>query len=470
MRRLFFGLIFTALFAIIIACLPVKKLQETRNDIAYSFVEKKQNKLARILYRVNAWQGDVIAINNYHVLNYRSARYRKNSSKAKVETANQKAKAAFDKLIAKGYAPAAYNRGMFYYNASTKNRHYAKTLSYFEQGAALGDPLSRDAADFMRAKKFKGEAYYEAIRPIAERGNGWAAYRYVRSMRRDHHKLSNRGEPYAVIGAESGIADAQRFLAEKFPNRLDAAQWLEKAATHPVNPSSHAANDLAELALRYGDEEARRKWLKVATKPREKFQFSMIIAPEGLRWRDFQKSRSRDVNHAESAAYELALMQLAGIGGPTKKRAAIKNLKLAKDWSGAQNILAQIKSGDLKTVKAEIKTDFAKKTSGLASGKPDYGLLNIYIERGDLRLATDQDLQTFKSATTMRSAYKGSYSETNFNLMSNCKNFTCYYIEKPLTLPEGMVGAYASAFLINPKIDLPKQLKSHNIYAFLKQP
>lgn len=470
MHRRFLWLIFIGLLPIILFCLPVKALQEFRNDIAYTFVLKKQDQLARPLYRLNAWQGDRLAINNYHVLNYRLVRHSKKQSKPKLKKANEKAKAAFEDLASNGYAPAAYNRGMFYFKKSSKSRNYPQALHYFKQGADLGDSMSQDALDFMRAKQFKKEAYYEAIRPIADRGNGWAAYRYVKAMRRDRHKLANIGQNYALIAAKSGLADAQQFLGEYFPERHDAAYWLEQAATKPVNPNIRAARSLADLALKYGDEEARRKWLSVATKPREEFRYTMIIEPEGLRWRDFQNSRARDGNNSEAAAYELALMQLAGLGGPVKKRAAIKNLKYAKDWADAKSLIARVKSGDLQNIQKKIQTEYAEIRSGSESREPDYALLNAYIDRGDLRLASKQDVQKFESAATMMSKGKGGYHQMKFNLVMACKNFPCYYVERPITLPDGMFGAYASTFLIDPNIDLPQQLHSHNRYVFLNRP
>lgn len=470
MYKVAISLVASAILFIIAICLPLNAVHEFRDDLAYKSTQQGQYYRARILYRINAWQGDGKAINNFHVLNYRMARYEKKSSKAKVRDANLKAKAAFEHLIAEDYAPAAYNYGMFYYRSSKRNRNYNTALAYFDRGAALGDNMSRDAADFMRAKGLKGESYYDAIRPIAERGNGWAAYRIARSMRRDDYKLATEGEAYALMGAQSGIADAQHFLGQRFSTREDAPMWLEKAATNPSNRSLMAARDLADLALNYRDESARRKWLELAATPRSKFRYNLVLDPEGLRWRDFQFSRHADANTSQSSAYSLALMQLAGIGGPVKKRSAIKNLNYAIEWGEAENLLKLIKSDGIKSAQDLAQKSLQDVSYREVDEKPDYGLLKAYIERGDLRYATQQDLLKFKTATPMGSSANGRYHEILYNIAANCKNFPCYYINRPIVLPGKMFGSDAKAFLINPEITLPEQLHSHNTYIFLKPP
>lgn len=458
------------ILSVVIICLPVEAIHEFRDDLAYKSTQQSKYGRARILYRINAWQGDNKAINNFHVLNYRMVRYNKKSSKADVRTANIEAKAAFERLIAEDFAPAAYNYGMFYYKSSKRNKNYKTGLAYFKRGSELGDNMSRDAADFMRARGLKGESYYNAIRPMAERGNGWAAYRIARSMRRDNYRLAKEGEDYALIGAQSGIADAQHFLGQKFPSREDAPLWLEKAATNPVNRSLMAASDLADLALNYRDEAARRAWLEIASKPREKFRYTLVLDPEGLRWRGFQFKRHADANTSQSAAYDLALMQLAGVGGPVKKRAAIKNLKYANDWGDARYLLELIKSEGLKSAQKWSLNALQETSHRNVDERPDYDLLGAYIARGDLRYATQQDLLQFKTATTMSSSGKGRYHKTPYNLITNCKNFPCYYIKNPIILPGKMFGNKASAFLVNPEIKLPEQLNSHNTYVFLTPP
>lgn len=454
----------------ITVCLPVQAVHEFRDDLAYKSTQQSQYQRARILYRINAWHGDKKGINNYHVLNYRMVRYKKRSSKDKVRAANIKTKAAFERLVAEDFAPAAYNYGMFYYRSSKRNRNYDKGLAYFEKGAALGDNMSRDAADFMRARGLEGDSFYDAIRPIAERGNGWAAYLIARSMRRDNYKLTTEGEAYALTGAQSGIADAQHFLGQKFASREDAPMWLEKAATNPVNRSLIAASDLADIALNYRDETSRRGWLELASKPRDKFKYTLVIDPEGLRWRDLQFKRHADANTSQKAAYNLALMQLVGAGGPVKKRAAIKNLKYANDWSDASELLSLIKSEGMTSAQEQAKKSLEDNSYRNVDVKPDYGLLSAYIERGDLRYATEKDLLKFKTATPMSSSGKGRYHKVPYSLATNCKNFPCYYVNRPIILPGEMFGSDASAFLINPEINLPEQLNSHNTYIFLKAP
>lgn len=470
MYKIAISFVLLVVLSVVTICSPVETVHEFRDELAYKSTQESQYRRARILYRINAWHGDIKAINNYHVLNYRMVRYKKNPSKDKLRSANIKAKAAFESLIAKGYAPAAYNYGMFYYRSSKRNSNYDKGLAYFKKGAALGDEMSRDAIDFMRARGLKGGSYHDAIRPIAQRGNGWAAYLIAKSMRRDKYKLATQGEDFVLMGAQSGIADAQQFLGQNFSSREDAPSWLQKAATHTQNRSLKAASDLADLALNYRDETARRNWLEIASKPRDKFKYNLVIEPEGLRWRDFQFKRSADTNTGQKAAYNLALMQLTGTGGPVKKRAAIKNLKYSNGWSDAEGLLRIIKSEGMKSAQDWAKNSLQDISYRNFDEKPDYGLLNAYIERGDMRYATDQDLLEFKAATAMSSSGKGRYRQTLYNLATNCKNFPCYYVNSPIILPDNMFGRNASAFLINPEINLPEQLNSHNTYIFLKPP
>ena len=344
MRFIYWILGVLALFVIAFV-LPIKPVQDLRNDFAYKMVENGRWTEARGIYLIGEWQGDSLAANNFHVLNYRRAIDGKGVNKEKRKDIAAKAKVSFEKQLARGFAPAGYNRAMFNYKCGTKRTCYRMAIGHFQQAANLGDVRSEQAKEFLLAKKFKGDQHFDEIRKIADRGNPWAAHRFAKSLRFDRPKLKRLGEPYALMAAEAGIADSQQFLGEYFDHRADAQQWLERAATNPVNRSLMAADRLAELAKERGDYAAARKWYKLAATPRADFDYTLIIEPEGLRWRGFQGSRAADANTSQSAAYELALMQLAGQGGPVDKRAAMKNLEYADHWADAGDMLAELKTG-----------------------------------------------------------------------------------------------------------------------------
>ena len=333
-----------ALFAVAFL-LPIKAVQNIRNDMAYDAVVTDKRNVARLIYKVGAWQNDPLAANNFHVLNYRRAIDGKGYSKKRRKKVAELAKKSFEKHMANGFAPAAYNRGMFNYKCSTKSSCYGLAIAHFEQGAKLGDKMSHDAHSFMLAKKLNKDARYYKIKTIADDGNAWAAYRYARNLRHDNTKLRRLGEPYALMAAEAGFADAQNFLGSYFNRRKDSDAWLEKAANNPVNRSLMASAELAERTKKRGDFVAARGWLELTIKPRADFDYTLVIEPQGLRWRNFQGSRNADANTSQKAAYDLALMQLSGQGGAVDKAAAIKNLKYADHWADAKRKLAKLQAG-----------------------------------------------------------------------------------------------------------------------------
>jgi len=450
------------------------QIQDMRDDKAYEYVEQGKLKRARLLYFYGKLQGSHKAANNFHVVDYRIVRYDDKSSKKKRIANRKKSFRAFDKLTQKGYIPAAYNAGMFYYRSKVGSSDYANGLIYFDHAAASGDAMSGYAADMMRAREHEKEAKYRALRKVADKGNGWAAYRYVKSLRFEKHKLKY-AEKYALMAAEAGYPDAQHFLATYFQQRKDRKAWFEKAATAKTNRSLLAATSLAELAEKERDYEAKRRWLTLASTPREKFTYQAVIEPEGLRWRGFQYYISADVNVSKRAAYELALMQIDGVGGLVDKAGAMKNLEYADDWSDAALLLNELKTGVSK--RANVKSVQPSKSLVNESLKkidtqknmPWYGKLRPLVESKHIRYATRTDLKKYsngvsKSYSNEKRGYK------DWGKVKDCSiAFNCFYLDAPIILPDDMFGAHSATFIISPSVILPKQHVSHNKYIFLSE-
>jgi len=288
-------LITTSIVLGLTAATFLPQVQDIRDEKAYEAVKQGKFKQAKWLYLHGKLLGDAKAANNYHVLDYRIVRDNKKTSKKKSLANRKKAFRAFDKLTQKGHIPAAYNAGMFYYKSRVGSSNYRDGLMYLDHAASEGDVRSAHAADMMRAREHKKERKNQALRKSADKGNGLAAYRYANNLRFDKGKLKY-AEKYSLMGAQAGYPDAQEFLASYFPRRGDKKDWLEKAATNKNNRSLMAARDLADLADKERDFETKRKWLSIASTPREPFKYQILIEPEGLRWRGLQNSINADAN------------------------------------------------------------------------------------------------------------------------------------------------------------------------------
>lgn len=458
--------------AALIAATFLPQVQDYRDEKADAHFVQGDLKSAKRFYFYGKLQGNKDAANNYHVINYRMARFDKGMSPKRFNATRRKTFRAFDKLTQEGHVLAAYNAGMFYYRSKAGSSDYNKGLVYFNHAAASGDEMSRHAADFMRARAHTKEKKSRELRKSADAGNGWAAYRYVEDLRFDKTKL-RRAQKYAVMGAEAGYADAQQFLGAHFPHHKDARSWLEKAATNPNDPSLLAAFDLALLADKDKDYAAKRRWLTLGSTPREPFRYRLISEPDGLRWRGLQSSILADANNSKKAAYELALMQLEGLGGTVNFAAAKASLEYAEDWSDAPELLNQVKSGAVK-LKGHRRADkdgsnFDLEWYDNRKYYPFHGKLRPYMVSKQIRYATQKDLDKYaQGVSTSYSNEKQGFRERG-SVDSCALGSTCFYIEKSIILPPGMNGANSAQFLINPALYLPKQEPSHNKYIFLNE-
>ena len=460
--------------AALIAATFLPQVKEYRAEKALAHYEQGDLKAAKRLYFYGKLQGSQMATNNYHVINYHMARNNEKVKFNRYPATRRKAFRAFDKLTQEGYLPAAYNAGMFYYHSNAGSEDRQKGLAYFEYAAAAGDEMSRDAAGILRAREHKKEEKTQAFRKSADAGNGLAAYRYAKNLRFDKKKL-RRAEKYAVMGAEAGYSDAQQFLGTYFPKRKDAVMWLEKAATNPQYPSLIAAHELSQLAEKDKDYAAQRRWLTLGSTPREKFRYRIINESGALRWRGLQNSIIADVNNSKSAAYDLALMQLDGIGGALDYEGAQANLEYAEKWSDARQLLARIQSGDIDRSKP-MRSQISKNQSEIDLEKfdrqknyPFHGKLRPYLVSKKIRYATQADLDKYKQGvSTMFSNEKLGFRK--WGRVEQCAlGRTCFYMEKSFILPKDMFGAHSATFLINPALYLPKQNLSHNKYIFLNE-
>lgn len=466
---------FVGIIAIILVFIGVNALpsvQDYYDKKAFAYLEQGELEKARRFYFPGKIRGDLKAANNYHVLNYRISRYSEGISDKKKWANRKKAFRAFDKLTQKGYVPAAYNAGMFYFRSPASSSQFNDGLKYLDHAAARGDELSRDAAGLMRARKFKKEKRATAYRKAADDGNGLAAYLYVKSLRFEKKKL-RRAEKYALMGAEAGYADAQQFLTTYFPNRRDRKEWLEKAATNKDNRSIIAAYDLATLEGKKRNYDSKRKWLTLASTPREKFKHHEILDGDVLRWRGLQNSIMADINNSKKAAYELAFMQMDGIGGEADRAGAIKSLTYAEDWQDAPFVLSKLKSGagaggkPMTSKTIQMGVDAQLKKFDTQKHRPYYEKLRPYVKSGQIRYATGADVKKYRlgvATTIFNEKYKIRGGIEKCNIDSNC-----FYMEKSIILPNGMYGANAAKFLINPAGRLPKQSASHNTYIFLNE-
>lgn len=470
--RFLVGIIGAILVFVAVNFLPA--VQNYYDAKASAYLEQGDLKKARRFYFPGKIRGSEKAINNYHVLNYRITRSDDEYSKKKYLKIRRKAFRAFDKLTQRGYVPAAYNAGMFYYRSRVDSGEYYTGLKYFDFAAAQGDEMSRDAAGLMRARVRDKDKRSRAYRKAADGGNTLAAYYYAKGLRFDKKKLK-RAEKYALLGAEGGYADAQQFLGAYFPKRKDAKSWLEKAATNPDYPSLLAASDLAKLADNKRDYVAKRRWLTLGSTPREKFKYNILIEPDGLRWRGIRNTILADVNNSKSAAYELALMQLDGLGGALDFDAAKANLKYADNWADAERLLARINSGKFDTSKPrrsqkskdQSKFDLARFDK--QKNYPFYDKLRPLMVSKTIRYATQKDLDKFSQGVSTTFSNEKSGFKKRGGIEKCALGRNCFYMEKPIILPKGMNGAHSATFLINPGFFMAEQFKSHNRYIFLNE-
>jgi len=450
------------------------QIQELRDDKAYEYVQQGELIKAKWLYLHGKLLGNQKATNNFHVLKYRLIRDDKAVSKQKRITNRKKASLAFDKLAKKGFVPAVYNAGMFHYRRKVGSVDYENGLRYFDYATSLGDEMSSYAADMMRAGAHEKDRKYLAFRKSADKGNGWAAYRYAKNLRFDKDKLKY-AEKYALMGAQAGYPDAQEFLASYFPRRDDVKVWLEQAATNENNRSLSAARDLADLADKDRDFETKRQWLTVASTPREPFKYQILVEPEGLRWRGLQNSINADANTTQSSAYELALMQLDGIGGPVDKDGAIKSLEYADYWSDAELLLTKLRSqGAPATSKPRLKAakvvvDENLKKFDSQKNYPFYSKLRSLVESKHIRYATRTDLKKYANGVSkMYNNEKNGFRD--WGDVEDCSiGTTCFYLDAPIILPGDMFGAHSATFIVSPAVILPKQHVSHNKYIFMNE-
>ncbi len=445
--------------------LPFSPVQDARNALAYKMVEGGYWTAAKTVYAIGKWQGEPLSTNNYHVLNYRLAIADEDFPKTIKDEIILAARDDFELLIGQGLPAAAYNRGMFNYRCGSKQRCYKIALSHFDKGIRLGDAMSRDAKDLMLAKPLNGEAYYDAMRAIADRGNGWAAYKYAHNMRFELEELKAKGESYAELAAKSGIADAQDFFGSYFENRHDSNFWLEQAATNPVNRSLTAAQELAYRAEEAGQYQEARKWYAVAAAPRAGFEYELIVREDGLRWRGFPTSRSADVNNSQSAAYELALLYLEGKGGPVDKNKARKYLEQADYWRDAKQILANLDNssdGKVQSIAVNLEA-FDKNRNG-----DRYKELRPYIADGKIRYVTEFELNQWEDEET-----EGTEARRPRDVrtgLSRCQiQLNCFFVSGSIALPAGMAGADSAIFIIGEGGQVKKPASSHNVYINLRE-
>lgn len=469
--RFLIGIIGAVIVFIAVSFLP--NVQNYFNDKAFEYLEQDELKKARLFYFPGKIGGNEKAINNYHVLNYRIYRYSERSSKRQRQASRKKAFRAFDKLTQKGYIPAAYNAGMFYYRHKAGSSGYKNGLMYLNYAAKQGDEMSRHAADMMRARQYQKDKRAMEYRKAADNGNGLAAYQYVKDLRFDKKKL-RRAEKYALMGAEGGYADAQEFLTTYFPHRSDRKAWLEMAATNKHNRSLIAAYDLAMLAEKRRDYEMKRQWLTLGSTPRGDFKYHAIIDSEVLRWRGLQSTILGDFNNSKKAAYQLALMQIDGKGGPVDKEGAMKSLEYAGEWNGAELLLAELRAGggsenQSTSVKPKSSVNLSLEKFDKNKNMPNYEKLRPLVKNKQIRYATHTDLQKFSlgASTTYSNKKRGFKHKGGIEKCS--LSFNCFYMEKAIILPGDMYGAHSATFLINPAIFLPEQSGSHNKYIFLSK-
>ena len=467
-------LILLGCIAALIAATFLPQVKDWRAEKSEAYFQQGDLKKANTFYFVGKLQGDVEAANNYHVLSYRLTRYSEKASDKKKNANRNKSFRAFDELTQKGSVSAAYNAGMFYYGAQTGTSDFVNGLKYFDHAAASGDAVSKYAADMMRARQHEKSKKLQAYRQSADDGNAWAAYQYAKSFRFEQNKQSG-AEKYALMGAKAGYADAQRYLGAYYPRRKDAKTWLETAATNPQNQSLLAAYDLSKLAEKEKDLAAKRRWLKVGATPREKFKYPVTLKSDGLRWRGLQNTIIADINNSKSAAYDLAIMQVEGLGGAVDIQGAKANLKYAEEWADAPQLLSQLQSGAGKlnrktrrqTSNTKAKTDLDRFDQN--KNYPFHGKLRPYMVSKQIRYATQKDLDKYKQGVSTRFSNEKLGFKKSGTVAQCTLGSTCFYMEKPIILPSGMNGANSAKFLINPALFLPKQERSHNQYIFLNE-
>jgi len=459
---------------IVIAAHFLTPVQDYYNAKAFAYFQQGELKKAQRFYLPSAIFGNEKAENNYHVLNYRIARYGEEASQQEKGDVRRQSIKVFDKLARKGYVPAAYNAGIFYYRHPPHLDLYNAGLEYLDYAAANGDQMARDAAGLMRARGVEKDKRAIAHRKAADDGNGLAAYLYVRSLRFDKTKLRG-AEKYALMGAEAGYADAQEFLTTYFPNRRDRKDWLEKAATNEENRSLIAAYDLAMLEGKQRDYESKRQWLTLGATPREKFRHQIVVDEDVLRWRGLENTILADGNNSKKSAYELALMQMDGIGGPVDRAGAIKNLTYANDWQDALFLLERLKFGSSehgqpitsKSIQSGVEAQLKKIDTQKHRGY--YETLRPFIKSKHIRFATEADLETYKQGVSATYSNKKSGYRSSRRIRGCVIGSNCFYMQKPITLPKDMFGAGAAKFIIDKGFILPPQHVGHNTYIFVNE-
>jgi len=181
------------------------------------------------------------------------------------------------------------------------------------------------------------------------------------------------------------------------------------------------------------------------------------------------------LNTTQSAAYELALMQIDGLGGPVDIAGAIKSLEYADYWSDAALLLAELRSQGVKASSkqsanaAKRLTDENLKKFDSQKNYPFHGKLRSLVVNKHIRYATRTDLKKYENGVSkMYSNEKSGFRD--WGDVEDCNiGTTCFYLEAPIILPEDMFGAHAATFIISPAVILPKQHTSHNKYIFLNE-
>ena len=455
--------------AIIFMLLPIGLGHSVRNSVAYKLLNMGQTGAAQKIYTYNMRFGDPLATNNYHALRLNEHISNHEVDQDFLASVRNDAKIAFDQVMRQTGQPAAtYNAGMMNYRCNRSAGCYRAGLRFLSTAAAAGDQLSRDAHDFMKARGGGATILRAELKAMADRGNGYAAYKYARELRFD----DDRGDylRYAEIGARAGIADAQTFLAYYHDDPATALYWHEQAATNPTNRSLSSAVDLGQHAEERGDYKEARRWYNLAMEPRAPFGYQLIIRPNGIRWRGLQTSREAAANSPNWAAYHLAMLQMQGLGGRQDLQAAIRNLELAgDDFKDAgimrRQILAGIDPTDpSRAGEANIVFElekFDKDTRGL------HEQLRPLFADGTLRYVTEMEhakWQTYAESLEQRNPEK--FCEITRALSLCSLGTSCFHIEKPVRLPEDMFGGHSATFFVDKSVALSEQAKNHNRFLY----
>lgn len=340
------------------------------NDEAYNALLDGNEAKARALYKMAMQDGHLLAANNLHVLDYRAAREETKDSRRARNNVNRKYRAIFDELSEQNLAVGTYNRALFEFRCAVRQPCYATGKARFQKAHEQGDALAKAA--FAQTLSYTEPAGDPDRRPLlrqaADDGNVHAAFTYSKIVFGTDRLL---GKIYAEMAVQSGNSHAQNHLALFFKGD-EQKKWLEKAATNPKLPRRQAAKLLGHNFLTGAngfkeDFEMARHWFEQAVTINSALKHPLVIRRDGLRWRDIGTGFNSGKLSPGFAAYDLAVMNYCGLGGPQDFASFEHNMKIASEKKiyNSQDIIKHLRnpvSNKSKAVSSLISTQMKKRS------------------------------------------------------------------------------------------------------------